>query len=180
MTPEPAPGIHRSHKEPGVPARPRVGEGDQAPGMVGGGPEESGIIGIAADHPVEGHDVRGIDGRRDRAEVGVSKGHPIRVPQPLRLGRSDGDVGLGGVNLGGAREAVLEQNVVNDTNPSADIEERRAGGKGTPLHRGQELPCSWIGAPAMKAAQVVIGQPAIELLLGSTAMADGHTRVTGD
>jgi hypothetical protein len=104
-------------------------------GVVGGGTEESGIIGVAADDSVEGHHVGGSDRRGDRSEVGMGEGHSVRVAQPCRLGHRDGEVGLGRVNLGGASKPVCEEDVVNGTDPAADVEEGRVGWERARLDR---------------------------------------------
>lgn len=146
--------------------------------MVRGSPEESRKIGIAADHAVESHDIRRIDGGRDRSKVGMSEGHPSGVTQPCRLGRGNGDVSLGRVNLGGAGKPVFEQHVVDGPDSATDVEESRAGGKGTLADRIQELSRGWVGPPPMKAAQIVDRKLVIELLIGRAAMAAGHLSQT--
>ena len=180
MTPEATPGIHGGHEEPGVPARARVGERQEALGVVGGGTEEAGIVGITADDSVEGHDIRRTNGWSDHSEVSVGEGHSVGMSEPSCLSHCDVEVRSRRVDLGGTTETVPEQDVMNGADTSADVEKGRIGWERGVLHRSEELSGGRIGAPPMQALQIVLGNPAVELLIGGTAMAGGHKEFTVD
>lgn len=71
VSPEVVPGVHGGHEEPRVPPGVGEGKGEQALGMIGRRPEEPGVIGIAADDPIEGYDVGWRRGRSQGTKVCV-------------------------------------------------------------------------------------------------------------
>lgn len=142
--------------------------------MVGGGAKEPGIVGIAADHAIEGNDIGRGDRWSELAEVSVREGRSVRVAKAPRFRHGDLEVGLGRINLSSPGKTVLEQDVLNGPDPSADVEKSRLGGQRGCSQRREELPRGRIGTPPAETPQVVLGDRPVELLVGGAAMAGAH------
>ncbi len=94
------------------------------PRPLGRQPDERRDVRVAAHDPVEGHDVRRVDGGRAAHEIALDELDPVEQPGAARLFAGDLEVGRRAVDEHGMTGAGAEQLLIDDPDPATDVEQR--------------------------------------------------------
>ena len=128
LPPEPEPEVLEADREPDHDPIARQDESVHRPDPRGRLADEPVGVGVAADDAVEGHDVRRFDGGGKLHEIAFDELDPVvQLESPSFL---PGDVQGRGrpIDEDGMADPALEQLVVDDADPTADVEDGRARG----------------------------------------------------
>jgi hypothetical protein len=98
--------------------------------MVGRGPEESGEVRVAADHPIERNHICRSGGRCRGTEIGVGQRDPGPVPEPIGFGGSDSEIGSRRVDVSRLGKAVVEEGMMDGAEPPPISSRVGAAGSG--------------------------------------------------
>ena len=171
---EPLHPVGRGQHHADEPARARIAEGQQAPRPGRRRTEHAGVVGIAAHHAIQRHDIGG------RHRIGLDREfreletHPLRMPAPSRLVFGGCQVRRGGVDVGGRGEAVLQQHVMDRAYAPADVEQRRLGRERAGFDRREHALGLRIRTAALEASQLTPRGLGIEHLRRDAAVTAGH------
>ncbi len=165
--------------------QPRVARVDQpvsATGQRGRSADERGHVGVAADDPIEGDEVDGVERRSDRHEIARDVADPIGMALPFGLATGGREIRSRCVDVDGGRGPGAQQLEVDRADAATDVEDRPALEtiRRQPVDQGagqSRRPISPVGTKVLR------GMAGIELaivvgLLGSAAVhrADASSR----
>jgi hypothetical protein len=152
----------------------RTAEGEDLAGMRRGGPEHAGEVRIAADHAIERYDVGAWYAFSQGGKISSTKRNTPAVIEPCGLVARSREVCFRGVDVSRMGELSFQQGMVNGTDPSTDVEQRRGGWESPGLYRRDELPGRRIGTTAPIAPEIPTGYAGIKRLRGVAAVTAGH------
>ena len=129
--PQPHPEVLEADRDPDHESVARQDEPVGGPGAGGRQADEPFGVGVAADDPVERHDVRGLDGGGALDEVTLDELDPVEQVEPPSLVTRDLQRRRRPIHEHRVAGAGPEQLLVDDADPAADVEDGRAASSGT-------------------------------------------------
>ena len=131
---------------------------------------------VAADHAIEGHDVGGVDLRCLRHEVAIDERKSFERAASTRFSPCRLDRGRRGVDQDGPRGACPEQLVIDDADPTADVEHARRADAAVAEHRDEHRG-RVVGTVPSIALEILFGALLIEDLEATVAAARVHAQL---